>query len=45
MGKTHSEENAKEGKMGVAILFVAGVIFACIASYFRVKEEMERDSE
>ena len=45
MRKTHSEENAKEGKMGVAILFVAGVIFACIASYFRAKEEMEKDSE
>lgn len=31
--------------MGVAILFVAGVIFACIVSYFRAKEEMEKDSE
>ena len=42
---TQFDENAKEGKMGVAILFVAGAIFACIASYFRAKEEMEKDSE
>jgi hypothetical protein len=33
----------RRGEMEVGILFVAGLIFAYIASYFRAREEMERD--
>lgn len=31
--------------MEIGILFVAGLIFAYIASYLRAREEKERDSE
>lgn len=35
----------RRGEMEVAIVFVAGLIFAYIASYLRTREEMERDNE
>lgn len=37
----------RRGEMKIGILFVAGLIFAYIVSYFReeMKMEMERDNE